>query len=66
MNLHERIEPRITGSADQQIHCKSLLREIIDSFARGGPELVATELAARMAEIEQHFDQELRQLDASL
>jgi hypothetical protein len=66
MSLHECIEPKITGTADHQIDCKSLLQLITDAFARGGQEAVTAELAAQMAAIEQQFDVELEELERTL
>ena len=66
MSLHERIEPEITGDAAEKKNRKELLRLIVDAFAKGGQELVTSELAAEMEEIEKKFDGDLAKLDANL
>ena len=51
---------------EQKENRKELLRIITNAFAKGGEELVTSELAAQMEEIEEHFDSELAKLEAKL
>ena len=66
MGLGDVIRKHLVGTPSEQGRRAELLQALLDAFARGGAEAVASELKRRLDTLEQAFDEKLQALNALL
>jgi hypothetical protein len=66
MDQIEIIRIHLKGAAGEQGRREELLRSLLDAFARGGSDAVASELTSRLAGLERAFDAKVKELDPLL
>jgi hypothetical protein len=66
MGQGDVIRKHLTGTVDEQGRREELLQALLNAFARGGADAVASELESRIDTLEGAFDEKLEALNAIL
>lgn len=66
MSQFDVIRKHLTGTSDEQRRREEILRALLDAFARGGAEAIATDLEDRLDALDRACDEKLQALNALL